>query len=237
MNKKVTFPIWIFISIAGILVVTGIAWGLISRANERKTQEATISTIIETTAAEKTTEPATPTPTQEPTATAMVTETTPETTIAETTPAPTVSPTPGPATPKPTKEPTVSPTPKPATATPTPTAPAEAWMEAKGTSSLYDGAMQERADNGYESIPRSATLDALAQGRAEELALLGAINHDNMPNEANWEGLMSGSAPSGAWLYAHCGDSFAATQIGIGRASYHRADGSTYSVTCMLLKE
>lgn len=96
--------------------------------------------------------------------------------------------------------------------------------------------MQERADNGYESIPRSTTLDALAQGRAEELALLGAINHDNMPNEANWEGLRSGIG-AGAYLYAHCGDGFAATTIGIGAATYHRADGSTYSVTCMLLKE
>jgi hypothetical protein len=96
--------------------------------------------------------------------------------------------------------------------------------------------MLERANNGYDAIPRTTSLDTLAQSRAEELALLGDINHDNMPNEANWEGLVSGT-PFGASLYRHCGDSYAATQIGIGSATYHRANGTTYRVTCMLLKE
>lgn len=109
-------------------------------------------------------------------------------------------------------------------------------METFNTSANYDGAMQYRADHDYEAIPRSASLDALAQGRAEELAMLGDINHNNMPSEANWEGL-SRSVTGGYTLYAHCADGFAATSIGIGAVTYHRADGSTYSVTCMLLKE
>ena len=187
--------------------------------------ESQITAITETSATSKSQEQTiTPTPTPAPTSTP--------------TPTPTSTPTPTPeatVTIAPTKMPTQAPTKTPTSApTPTPTTAPEAWMETRPTSAVYDGAMQERADNGYDSIPRSATLDALAQARAEELALLGVINHDNMPNEANWEGLTGGT--NGANLYWHCGDNFEATSIGIGRATYHRADGSTYSVTCMLLK-
>lgn len=99
--------------------------------------------------------------------------------------------------------------------------------------------MNYRIEKGYESIPRDSTLDALAQARAEELAMLGELNHTNMPNlggEAGWEGL-STTINAGRGLYAHCGDSFAATAIGIGAATYHRADGTTYSVCCMLLRK
>ena len=108
-----------------------------------------------------------------------------------------------------------------------------------GTSVNYENAMKYRAEKGYESIPRDATLDALAQARAEELAMLGELNHSNMPNlggEAGWEGL-STTISAGYGLYAHCGDDFAATSIGIGAATYHRADGTTYSVCCMLLRK
>ncbi|NLE90165.1 MAG: hypothetical protein GX602_04440 [Dehalococcoidales bacterium] len=96
--------------------------------------------------------------------------------------------------------------------------------------------MNYRIEKGYESIPRDSTLDALAQARAEELAKLGELNHNNMPNSANWEGL-STTINAGRGLYAHCGDDFAATAIGIGAATYHRADGTTYSVCCMLLRK
>jgi len=96
--------------------------------------------------------------------------------------------------------------------------------------------MNYRIEKGYETIPRDSTLDALAQARAEELAMLGELNHNNMPNGANWEGL-STTINAGRVLYAHCGDSFAATAIGIGAATYHRADGTTYSVCCMLLRK
>ena len=99
--------------------------------------------------------------------------------------------------------------------------------------------MNYRIEKGYETIPRDSTLDALAQARAEELAMLGELNHKNMPNlggEAGWEGL-STTINAGRALYAHCGDSFAATAIGIGAATYHRADGTTYSVCCMLLRK
>ena len=185
----------------------------------RPTTVKATTTAEPTTVAPTTVAPTTAAPTTKQT-TAAPTTTVPPTTAAPTTP--TIPETTTVTTP----DPTVAPT----------TAPAEAWMEAMGTSSIYDGAMQERADNGYESIPRDSTLDALAQGRAEELALLGAINHDNMPNAANWEGLVSGT-PFGGWLYAHCGDGFTAITIGIGSATYHRADGSTYRVTCMLLKK
>ena len=168
----------------------------------------------------------TPTPTPAPTSTP--------------TPTPTSMPTPTPeatVTIAPTKMPTQAPTKTPTSApTPTPTTAPEAWMETRPTSAVYDGAMQERTDNGYDSIPRNSTLDALAQARAEELAFLGEINHDNMPSAANWEGLISGGGIYGASLYRHCGDNFEATSIGIGRATYHRADGSVYTVTCMLLK-
>ena len=105
-----------------------------------------------------------------------------------------------------------------------------------GTSVNYENAMKYRAEKGYESIPRDATLDALAQARAEELAMLGELNHNNMPNGANWEGL-STTITAGYVLYGHCGDDFAATSIGIGAATYHRADGTTYSVCCMLLRK
>lgn len=232
MQKKAKGAIVTISIIAVVLVSAGIIWGLTSQTGNKQVTETTPETT-------------TTTSTQEPTTTASVTETTiPETTPVETsaetseeTTASVTETTTTPTTVKPTAT-TKAPTPKPATPTPTiaETTVTEAWMEAKGTSSLYDGAMQERADNGYESIPRSATLDALAQGRAEELALLGEINHNNMPNEANWEGLISGT-PAGAYLYWHCADGFAATTIGIGSATYHRADGSTYRVTCMLLKE
>lgn len=193
----------------------------------RPTTVKATTTAEPTTVAPTTVAPTTAAPTTKQTTAA------PTTTVAPTTAAPTTKQTT--ATPTTTVPPTTA---APTTVAPTTAAPT-AWIEVHGTSVNYENAMKYRAEKGYESIPRDATLDALAQARAEELAMLGELNHTNMPNlggEAGWEGL-STTITAGYVLYGHCGDDFAATSIGIGAATYHRADGTTYSVCCMLLKK
>lgn len=235
--------------VVGVTLCSGCAFRwpkLISETNQ--TTETAVATTVDSTEAPtstKATTRLTSMPTTVAPTTAAPTTTVPPTTAEPTTVAPTTA---APATAAPTtaapttKQTTAAPTTTvpPTTAAPTTAAPTTAaptaWIEVHGTSVNYENAMKYRAEKGYESIPRDATLDALAQARAEELAMLGELNHNNMPNGANWEGL-STTITAGYVLYGHCGDDFAATSIGIGAATYHRADGTTYSVCCMLLKK
>ena len=92
------------------------------------------------------------------------------------------------------------------------------------------------------SIPRDATLDALAQQRAEDLAWAGALdNHAGFPRGSEIESLGGGNlltgtndtSDSGDYLYFHADGTCSATSIGIGRATHYYADGSTYTVICM----
>ena len=170
-----------------------------------------------------------------PTETAAPTETTKapaETTKAPSTPKATTAP-------KATAAPAQTDAPAATTAAPAQTeAPATTVadrVEAGGTDALYTGAMAFRADKGFESIPRDATLDALAQQRAEALAQAGALDgHAGAPS-GHMESLGTGvnTESNGHYLYAHGDSDCEATAIGIGRATHYYADGKKYTVIVM----
>ncbi len=170
-----------------------------------------------------------------PTVTAAPTETTKapaETTKAPATPKATTAP-------KATAAPTQTDAPAATTAAPAQTeAPATTVadrVEGTGTDALYTGAMQFRADKGFDSIPRDATLDALAQQRAEALAQAGALDgHAGAPSgHMESLGKVNNTESNGHYLYGHVDSPCNATAIGIGSAIHYYPDGSKFYVTVM----